>query len=118
MTPEQQNKLESLKAALKQHIKEAEKATPGPWVIQLPTQHDLPCVMGRAAGEAVFAAANTLNQTSQQNATFIARARTMSPLACKMALVAIEHAEFQIAHGQGGAGLLEDVVSIWEGGEA
>lgn len=33
MTPEQTEELAALKAALKQHIDEAEKATPEPWVI-------------------------------------------------------------------------------------
>lgn len=35
MTPEQLNELAALKAALKQHIDEAEKATPGSWTAQM-----------------------------------------------------------------------------------
>lgn len=115
MTPKQQNKLKAIKAALKQHIKEAEKATPGPWTWKTryigSAELDKPRIW---LGES----SSLPPKQPHLNANFIARARTMSPLACKMALTAIEYAEFQIAHGQGGAGFLEDVISIWEGGEA
>lgn len=90
MTPEQINELAALKAALKQHIDEAEKATPGPW-----KNADNVVFSDATEGYYLVTCDGPKTTTSQDphNALFIARARTMSTMACKIALDAIEAME-------------------------
>lgn len=114
MTPEQTEELEALKAALKQHIEEAEKATPGPWEVDKSNGWDnaiamQPCIFQRNAW------------TSDLDAAFIARARTMSPLACHIALAGIEALEELNNDRFIGVDANNDLLSIltiWKGGEA
>ena len=59
--------------------------------------------------------------TQKSNAAFIARARTMSPMACKMALIGIQSLE-DIYNGNGHylvhAGIdLCAIINAWEGGQ-
>lgn len=83
---ERGSKLERIKAALRESIELADKATPGPWEVDKATTWDQsiavqPCVFQRNAW------------TSNEDAAFIAHARTMTPLACKALLTAIEGLE-------------------------
>lgn len=94
MTPEQLNELAALKAALKQHIDEAERF--GDVEVPLDVEID----------------------------TFIARARTMSPLACKIALAAIERleqerdqADRENMWGRTAKNDLLFFLSLWKGGQ-
>lgn len=109
MTPEQNAELVALKSALKQHIDEAEKATPEPWT-QDYIYVDTP-------NKAMFIKADG----NSNNAAFIARARTMSPLACKLTLAAIKALEEINAedkdHAMGADGDLVYLLSIWKGGQ-
>lgn len=112
MTPEQTEELAALKAALKQHIEEAEKATPGPWEIDKSNGWDQaiavhPCIFQRNAW------------TSDLDAAFIARARTMSPLACRISLFAIGMMECGCRANDKKAEFdLLVVLAIWKGGKA
>lgn len=145
MTPEQQTKLEAIKAALRKHIEEAEKATPGPWKMseQLGEKNSIKhaagfvcftCAPSKASDERINGESwldmrnRTKSQrasieiTQESNAAFIARARTMSPLACQIALAGIEALE-QIDEADKNEEMgawkdLDDIISIWEGGKA
>lgn len=91
MTTSQLNELAAMKAALKQHIDEAEKATPGPW-------ENADNVVFSDAIEGYYLVTcdgpkTTISQ-DPHNAAFIARARTMSPMACRIALEGIMSLEF------------------------
>lgn len=115
MTPKQQNKLKAIKSTLRQHIKEAEKATPGPWTWKTrysgSAELDEPCIW---LGES----SSLPPKQPHLNAAFIASARTMSPLACRMALYAIETMEYDKQEGNAGAyNDLVSILSIWEGGQ-
>jgi hypothetical protein len=122
MTPEQESELSALKAALKQHIEEAEKATPGPWT---PTNRG--CSNGGVRFDFLNAGdfASSEAEMTVENAVFIARARTMSPIACRIALAAIraleEIASEDKAQGYvadlGADGDLLSILSIWKGGQ-
>ena len=145
MTPEQQNKLQSIKAALKQHIKEAEEATPGPWEESEQTgeanaiKHSsgficFTCAPSKPSDERINGESwldmrnRTKSQrasieiTQESNSAFIAHARTMSPLACKMALIGIQSLE-DIYNGNGHYLVHADmdlcaIINAWEGGKA
>lgn len=119
MTPEQESELSELKAALKQHIVEANKATPGPWDDEdfgIYADGHLTAKIGAAIGDC---------GVTENNAAFIARARTMSPLACRIALAGIraleEIASEDEAQGYvadlGADGDLLSILSIWKGGQ-
>jgi len=128
MTPEQESELAALKAALKQHIEEAEKATPRPWVIR-------DCNVYQEQGRHIFDFGPHHTPISEYpkscliqdeaNAAFIARARTLSPIACRIALAAIraleEIASEDKAQGYvadlGADGDLLSILSIWKGGQ-
>ena len=127
MTQEQESELSELKAALKQHIEEAEKATPGPWVIR-------DCNVYQKQGRHIFDFGPHHTPISEYpkscliqdeaNAAFIAKARTMSPLACRLALEGIEELEYLSELG-GGTSIGNDrafdrllaILSIWKGGQ-
>lgn len=97
MTPEQLNELAALKAALKQHIDEAERFKDvQAWIESISSEAD----------------------------DFIARARTMSPLACKIALAAIERleqerdqADRENMWGRTAKNDLLFFLSLWKGGQ-
>jgi hypothetical protein len=122
MTPEEESELAALKAALKQHIEEAEKATPGPWT---PTNRG--CSNGGVRFDFLNAGdfASSEAEMTVENAAFIASARTMSPIACRIALAAIraleEIASENKAQGYvadlGADGDLLSILSIWKGGQ-
>jgi len=112
MTPEQESELAALKAALKQHIEEAEKATLGPWECCALDEIERP--MKRTI----------TTHGSYYDANFIARARTMSPLACRIALAGVRALE-EIASEDKAQGYVADlgadcdlnlILSIWKGG--
>lgn len=101
MTPEQTEELEDLKAALKQHITEAEKAR-----------------LNRVDVGPFF------TEQQKADAVFDNRAQTMSPLACRIALAAIRALE-EIASEDEAQGYVADlgadcdlnlILSIWKGG--
>lgn len=128
MTLEQESELAALKAALKQHIEEAEKATHGPWVIR-------DCNVYQKQGRHIFDFGPHHTPISEYpkscliqdeaNAAFIARARTLSPLACRIALACIESLEFcrSRAIGANDWGYfrinreLRLILDIWKGGQ-
>lgn len=122
MTLEQESELAALKAALKQHIDEAEKATPGPWT---PTNKG--CSNGGVRFDFIDAGdfASSEAEMTVENAAFIARARTMSPIACRIALACIESLEFcrSRAIGANDWGYfrinreLRLILDIWKGGQ-
>lgn len=87
MTPEQTKELAALKAALKQHIKEAEKATPEPW------EYGNEAVWNEEMNGEGNSPEEICYGLNKSDGLFIARARTMSPLACRIALVGIEALE-------------------------
>lgn len=100
-------KLTRIKAALRQHIEEAEKATAGPWragELRYAGKSQIidhgPYVSGGGyvcEVEAPFIGAEIDHSARETNAAFIAHARTMSPLACKGLLMAIDWIEQSFA---------------------
>lgn len=104
MTP----KLTRIKAALRQHIEEAEKATTGPWIEDDGHVHSEPACKRADEWVRQLIHEDTIKgerpetevaHCSQEyanfdaDAAFITHARTMSPLACKGLLLAIEGLE-------------------------
>ena len=87
MTPEQTEELEALKAALKQHIEEAEKATPEP------REYGNEAVWNEEMNGEGNSPEEVCYSINKSDGLFIARARTMSPLACRIALTGIEALE-------------------------
>jgi hypothetical protein len=88
-SPDMTAKLNRIKSALRESIEIAEKATDGPWEVDKASTWDQsiavqPCIFQRNAW------------TSDKDAAFIAHARTMTPLACKVLLLAIEGLELMI----------------------
>lgn len=135
MTPEQTQELAALKAALKQHIEVAEKATPGPWDAEDP--HDSYCgnpycrVNGcpenHPSGEIVLSGPefdgfqDEPNRMHPKDARFIATARTMSPIACRIALAGIEALEDDYNSQEYGRDKLGEqrllfILNLWKGG--
>lgn len=129
MTPEQLNELAALKVALKQHIEEAEKATPGPWMND-PLKLGLVGDISQSNGDAIAQtqarqplAAGKPDAERMANAAFIASARIMSPLACRIALAGIEALEGDykdiVYHTAKAANeRLLSILTIWKGGES
>lgn len=119
MTPEQTEELAALKAALKQHIEEAEKATPGPWT---PTNRG--CSNGGVRFDFIDAGdfASSEAEMTVENAIFISRARTMSPLACRIALEAIKALEEIVAEDKDQLMAADHdlifILDLWKGGKA
>ncbi len=100
MTPEQTEKLAALKAALKQHITEAEKAR-----------------LNRVDVGPFF------TEQQKADAVFDNRAQTMSPLACRIALAGIEALEDDYNSQEYGRDKLGEqrllfILNLWKGGEA
>lgn len=118
MTPEQTEELAALKTALKQHIKEADKATPEPW------EYGNEAVWNEEMNGEGNSPEEICYGLNKSDGLFIARARTMSPLACRIALVGIEALENRININRfsdtGFAAALElrSILAIWKGGEA
>lgn len=83
--------IEQIKEALRQHIAEAEAATPGLWIVcDKGDDYSIQDSNNRAIIGYDF-------YLSEPDAAFIAHARTMSPAACKCLLLAIEGLEQLIA---------------------
>lgn len=115
MTPEQLNELAALKAALKQHIEEAEKATPEPW------EYGNEAVWNEEMNGEGNSPEEICYGLNKSDGLFIARARTMSPLACRIALAGIEALEELNNDRFIGVDANNDLLSIltiWKGGEA
>ena len=96
MTPEQLNELAAMKAALKQHIDEAERFKDAQaWIESISSEAD----------------------------DFIARARTMSPLACRIALEGVMALDFIVRTDYPcktydiAAKRLLNILSTWKGGQ-
>ena len=116
MTQEQESELSELKAALKQHIVEADKSTTGPWDYEgfgIYADGHLTAKIGAAIGDC---------GVTENNAAFIARARTMSPLACRIALEAIKALEEIVAedkdHLMAADHDLIFILNLWKGGQS
>ena len=99
MTPEQTEELAALKAALKQHITEAEKAR-----------------LNRVDVGPFF------TEQQKADAVFDNRAQTMSPLACRIALEAIKALEEIVAEDKDQLMAADHdlifILDLWKGGEA
>lgn len=95
--------IEQIKEALRQHIAEAEAATPSPWMCLHQGEQEHPgieagnmpvVIMGwRDVDTDDGGVRGNTDDEALANATFIAHARTMSPAACKCLLLAIEWLE-------------------------
>lgn len=81
-------KLHRIKAALRESIEIAEKATEGPWEVDSANG-----VHAIGVGWTPICYPFGDKDTELKDATFIAHARTMTPLACKSLLLAIEGLE-------------------------
>lgn len=91
-------KIDRIKAALKQHIAEAEESTPGRWkkaVFWVQSQN--------GKGITDFASGELETAECISNAQFCAQARTMSPAACRALLVAIEAHQLVMSYRQQGS---------------
>lgn len=99
--------IEQIKSALQAHIKEAEAATPGPWKFSWDEDDPLHEVIQYPSNDPEIAYRRVAYTHKENDATFIAHARTMSPAACKCLLLAIEDLEVissydkQSPHGKG-----------------
>ncbi len=118
MTSEQINELAALKAALKQHIAESEKATPGLWAKDWGRIRGSDCeIITNMPYEDCF------DPQWEADQKFITRARTMSPLACQIALGAIEEMELSLKRNRMSneahriCKRLLVILSIWKGGQ-
>lgn len=90
MNPDMTTKLNRIKSALRESIEIASKATEGPWTWKQKFSGSAEVIEPRIwLGES-----SALPQKQpHHNATFLAHARTMTPLACKALLLAIEGLE-------------------------
>lgn len=105
--------LPEIKAALAAHIAEADAATKGPWNVDsngdIMAPWPLHCIHSVIDDVAI----------DSKDATFIARARTMSPFACKALLVAIEALElhsdnYETAYKNPAREALETICREWQ----
>ena len=85
--------IEQIKTALQTHIAEAEAATPGPWEIDDGDGYGALKLFADAHLTVSMATVIGDDAISEANATFIAHARTMSPLVCRGYLQTIEWLE-------------------------
>lgn len=107
-------KLTRIKSALRESIEMASKATEGPWTWKKKFSGSAEVVEPR-----IWLGESTALPQKQphHNATFLAHARTMTPLACKALLTAIEGLE--LIHEQSPLGeysawdTLESITSTW-----
>lgn len=92
MNPDMTTKLNRIKSALRESIEIARKASREPWI------NDGPSVRYGYKGRDLVTICSLTYKDREEydNATFIAHARTMTPIACKALLTAIEGLE-QIA---------------------
>lgn len=90
-----QTKLHRIKSALRESIEIASKATDGPWTWtdQQEEENELPYVPQCSyLGDTLICLADTY-ENSREDCAFVSHARTMTPLACKALLTAIEGLE-------------------------
>lgn len=95
MNPDMTTKLTRIKSALRESIEIANKATEGPWTWtdQQDEENELPYVPQCSyLGDTLICLADTY-ENSREDCAFLAYARTMTPLACKALLTAIEGLE-------------------------
>lgn len=98
--------IEQIKSALRQHIAEAEAATPGTWKFSWNEDDPLHEVIQYPSNDPEIAYRRVAYTHKEDDANFIAHARTMSPAACKCLLLAIEGLEIvakattPIQHGE------------------
>lgn len=85
-----------LKTKLAQFIETAEKATAGPWTKQTPLQH---IADAQATHSVDGPPSDFMFLENEDDATFIAQARTIGPQACKALLVAIDGIETVLHYG-------------------
>jgi hypothetical protein len=85
--------IEQVKSALQAHIAEAEAATPGFWKFSWDEDDPLHEVIQYPSNDPKIAYRRVAYTHKEDDATFIAHARTMSPAACKCLLLAIEGME-------------------------
>ncbi len=106
--------IEQIKDALKTHIAEAEAATPGPWYYWNLKDNDV-IATGEETGKAICALAGLSSKPAEF--TFIAHARTMSPLVCRGYLQMIEwleeDCEMDHQHQQIAQNRLESIHQEW-----
>lgn len=119
--------IEQIKEALRQHIAEAEAATPGPWEEDDGHIHSQPLcskeeewLRSDSEGdrpETEVAHCSQEFENFDSDATFIAHARTMSPAACKCLLQTIEwleeDCEMNHHHQQIAQNRLEQIRQEW-----
>lgn len=101
MNPDMTTKLTRIKSALRESIEIANKATEGPWKVCEHSWQDSSiwskvedktvCHLSVEDNEETVDAESVIRDA---NATFLAHARTMTPLACKALLTAIEGLEW------------------------
>ena len=81
-----------IKNALQGHIDEASQATSGPWTASPPDEiSETHCVYETHEDDPPII--ECWNWQEKENALFVARARTLSPFACRIAIIAIEALE-------------------------
>lgn len=93
-------KLNRIKSALRESIEIASKATDGPWTWtdQQEEENELPYVPQCSyLGDTLICLADTY-ENSREDCAFLSHARTMTPLACKALLTAIEGLEWVFDH--------------------
>lgn len=109
MNPDMTTKLNRIKSALRKSIEMASKSTREPWV------NDGPSIRHGYKGRDLIAICSLTykDYEDRDNAAFLAHARTMTPLACKALLTAIEGLE-NITCTEGVArNTLESITSEW-----
>lgn len=119
-SPDMNTKLNHIKSALRESIEIASKATEGPWEYS----------KGCTGLSAIFPKRDTSTRAlamfqfsrndekitlpdAAENATFIAHARTMTPLACKALLLAIDGLENVTCTEGVARNSLESITSTW-----
>jgi hypothetical protein len=90
--------IEQIKSALQAHIAEAEAATSGFWKFSWDEDDPLHEVIQYPSNDPEIAYRRVAYTHKEDDATFIAHARTMSPAACKCLLLAIEGLEHTLRH--------------------
>ena len=114
-SPDMTAKLNRIKSALRESIEIAGKATEGPWNFnsQGCPNGGVTCYKIMEPGDFASSAA----EVSEEDGDFISHARTMTPLACKALLLAIEGLESCQVYSPKGDDTaydtLESITSTW-----
>ena len=110
-------KLNHIKSALRESIEIAGKATEGPWRHLFPeTSNGFYYINDQNDSQVAVC----YDEPTEANAAFVSHARTMTPLACKALLLAIERLELGLKCKEANEGLwafsfntLESITSTW-----